>query len=448
MKRIKKKLNICQIIALVFALVILFGALLLMLPIASRDGKSCGPLTALFTSTSATCVTGLSLADTWTQWSAFGQVTILALIETGGMGFMSIASMYFFALKRRIDFQQILVMAQSVGTDNIHDVVRIQKKLLIGGFSIQGIGAVILAIRLCKFYSVPKAIWLGIFHSVSAFCNAGFDVLGFEQPGTSLAIFNTDFVVCITLALLIIIGGIGFVVWDEVTRIKSPRKWSIYTKLAIGTTLFLVLGGTIVYFILENNNPKTFGGMSTSEKILAAFFQSTTTRTAGFAAVDQGALTETGKVVTILLMFVGGASGSTAGGLKVVTMMIILIFLFSRIQGNDDVEILNRRIPEHQIMDALSLFGIMTILSFLGSIIICGTTRFGFMESLFESVSALATVGLSTGITSELGTVGKLLIIVYMYFGRIGVLTFSVAFLRKKRTYQEYKYPEASMLVG
>ncbi|MGN0435712.1 MAG: TrkH family potassium uptake protein [Wujia sp.] len=444
----KKKLNICQIIALVFALVIIFGAILLTLPIASRSGKSCGPLTALFTSTSATCVTGLALKDTWTQWSIFGQVVILALIETGGMGFMSVASMYFFALKRKIDFQHVLVMAQSVGTDNIHDVVRIQKKILIGGLSIEAIGACILAVRLSEYYSIPKAIWLGVFHSVSAFCNAGFDIMGFEEPGSSMGLFCTDYAVCITLALLIIIGGIGFVVWDEITRIKSPRKWSIYTKIAIFSTFFLIISGTIVYYILENNNPETFGDMNTPEKLLASFFQSVTTRTAGFAAVDQGALTETGKIITILLMFIGGASGSTAGGLKVVTLTIILMFLFSRMIGKENVEIMNRRIPEHQIMDALSLFGIMTILSFLGSILICGTTKFGFLDGMFESVSALATVGLSTGVTGELGLVGKLLLIVYMFFGRIGILTISVAFLQKKKKYQEYEYPEATMLVG
>lgn len=444
----RHKMNIGQIITVVFLGVILVGAILLCLPFSSRSGESCGPLVAIFTSTSATCVTGLSLVDTWSQWSLFGQVVILLLIQVGGLGFMSIASLLFFAIRRKFDLGQLFVMAQSMGTENIQDVIRIQKKILIGGLSIEGIGCAVLSLRFMNWYSAPKAVWLGLFHSVSAFCNAGFDVLGFEEPGSSLMLFNTDTVICVTIALLIIVGGIGFVVWDDISSLKRPRNYNVYTKLVLIVTAVLVVLGTAIYLLLEYNNPATLGDMSPGKKVLVAFFQSVTTRTAGFASIDQGALTETGKIFTILLMFVGGASGSTAGGLKVVTMLVIVLFLSSRMLGRDKVHIHYRRIPDRQIMDALSLFGMMALFSILGATIICGTTDYRLIDGLYESVSALATVGLSTGITANLSLVGKILMIIYMFFGRIGILTISMGFLQTKKKHEDFSYPDIIIPIG
>lgn len=443
-----RKLNVSQIIILGFLGVVLIGTLLLWMPIASRCGKSNGLLTALFTSTSATCVTGLAMGDTYCQWSVFGQLVILSLIQIGGLGFMSIASMFFFALRRKIDLKPMLIMAQSVGTENMEDVIRIQKKVILGGLGVEALGAILLSIRFMKWYTFPKALWLGVFHSISAFCNAGFDVLGFEKPGTSIMQFQSDGVILSVLSLLIIIGGIGFVVWDDLTREKNIFKWSVYTKIVLITTFILLFAGTIVYLVLEFENPKTIGNMTFSEKILNAFFQAVTTRTAGFAAIDQGCLTETGKIFTILLMFIGGASGSTAGGLKVVTFAIIILFLLCRMRGKDTVNVFSRRISETQIMNALCLFGMMTVLSFIGSIIICGTTNFRFIDSLYETVSALATVGLSTGVLSGIGVISKLLLIIYMFFGRVGILTISMGFLQTTTKHENIKYAEVNIPIG
>lgn len=443
-----RKLNVSQIIILVFLAVILLGALLLYMPFSSRTGHSNGLLTALFTSTSATCVTGLALGDTYCQWSLFGQLVILCLIQVGGLGFMSIASLFFFALRRKIDLKPMLVMAQSVGAENMEDVIGLQKKVILGGFGVEAIGAIILSVRFSKFYSVPKSIWLGIFHSISAFCNAGFDLFGFEEPGVGLGFFKTDAVILLTIAALIIIGGIGFVVWDDLSKIKRPSRWSVYTKIILAVSFLLFFFGTIVYLILEFENPDTIGNMALSDKILNAFFQATTTRTAGFGVIDQGSLTETGKIFTILLMFIGGVSGSTAGGLKVMTFTIIVLFLLSRMMGKDTVNILGRRVNDDQIMDALCLFGMMTILSFFGAMIICGTTDFRFVDSLYETVSALATVGLSTGVLTGIGLVSKLLLIVFMFFGRVGILTISMGFLQKTTKNEIIKYPEANWPIG
>lgn len=443
-----RKLNANQVIILGFFIIILVGTLFLCMPIASASGRSNGVLTALFTSTSATCVTGLALGDTYHQWSLFGQVVILMLIQIGGLGFMSVASLFLFSLKRKVDLRTLFIMAQSVGTDNVGDAIRIQKKILKCGLSVEALGALILSIRFAKWYSAPKAIWLGIFHSISAFCNAGFDILGFESEGGSLIPFQTDSVILITISVVIIIGGIGFAVWDDLTRTLNPAKWSVYTKIVLCASFVLLILGTTVFFILEFSNSGTIGDMCLQDKIINSFFQATTTRTAGFTAIDQAKLTETGKIITILLMFVGGASCSTAGGLKVGTLVVIVLFLLSRMRGKENVNVFYRKISETQIMNALCLFGMMTLFSVLGSIIICGTTNFRFIDGLYETVSALATVGLSTGVLSGTGLACELLLIVYMFFGRIGILTISMGFLQSTAKYEDIKFPEVNLPIG
>lgn len=445
-----KKQNASRVIIMSFLTIVLIGTFVLWLPISSRTGQSNGFITALFTATSATCVTGLALGDTYVQWSTFGQVVILLLIELGGLGFMSVASIFFFSFRRKVDLKSLLIMAQSMGTENMQDVIRIQKKIVAGGLTIEALGAIILCSRFTRWYNMPltKALWLGVFHSVSAFCNAGFDIFGFESPGSSLMLFNSDAVVILTISALVIIGGIGFVVWDDLTSRKSPAKWSVYTRLILIATAVLLIVGTVVYMILEYQNGGTIGRMTFDKKLLNAFFQSVTTRTAGFAAIDQGKLTETGKIFTILLMFIGGASCSTAGGLKVATFTVITLFLVTRMRGKETVNVFSRRISDTQIMNALCLFGMMTVLSFIGAMIICGTTSFRFIDSLYEVVSALATVGLSTGVLSGIGTVSRLLLIVYMFFGRIGILTISMGFLQSTTKYESIKYPEVNIPIG
>ena len=443
----RRAISISRLMALTFLGIILIGALLLNLPIASRDRHSAGLVTSLFTATSATCVTGLVLADTWTQWSNFGQLVILGMIEIGGLGFMSTASIVFFSLRRKIPIQQQMVIAEAIGSD-MSDVVRHQKDLLFRAFVIEGAGALILTLRFLQQFPFLLALKLGIFHSISAFCNAGFDILGFRSPGASLAVSKTDPVICLTLCALVIIGGLGFLVWDEVLRERRMQKWSVYTRLVIFTTGMLLLGGTVLFCVLEWSNPSTFGPLSIPGKLLAAFFQSTTLRTAGFAGVDQGALTPAGKAVSIALMLIGGSSGSTAGGLKTVTFIVLLFFLWNRMRGRRTVIIFRRSLSDNQVLSAVTLFVLMVLLTFTGAIVICATSPVEFTDGLFETVSAIGTVGLTAGATTQLTTFSKFMIMLFMYFGRVGLLTISFGFLRNKPSGEKYRYANTDLMIG
>ncbi len=447
-RKMRRAVSISRIMALTFLGIILSGTLLLMLPPASRNGQSAGPVTALFTATSATCVTGLVLADTWSQWSNFGQAVILAMIQVGGLGFMSAASLAYFSLRRRISIQQQLVIAEAIGAD-MDEAVNHQKHLLIRAFTIEGIGALILTVRFLFEYPLHLAVKLGVFHSVSAFCNAGFDVLGFREPGASLIIYQTDPVICLTLSALVILGGLGFLVWDELLKEKrTPKTWSVYTRLVLITTGALLLAGTVLTCLLEWRNPSTLGPMTVPQKILAAFFQSMTLRTAGFAGVDQGLLTPAGKAVSIFLMLIGGSSGSTAGGLKTVTFVVLLMFLWNRMRGRRTVSVFQRTISNDHVLNAITIFMLMVLLAFSGAAVICATSPVGFADSLFETVSAIGTVGLTAGATPRLSLVSKFMIILFMYFGRVGLLTISFGFLRNKPSGEQYKYANTDLLIG
>ena len=449
-KQIKKRRpsNIGQIIALVFFIIIVVGSALLCLPFASRSGASCGIRTALFTATSATCVTGLALADTWTQWSGFGQAVILSLIEIGGLGFMSFASSVIFLLRKKVSMSERLAIAFTVGADDMNDAVRVQKKMLFFSLGAELIGAVLLTLRFMSEFSLLKSLELGVFHSVSAFCNAGFDILGFKQAGSSIMLYGTDSVVVFTLSFLIVFGGIGFLVWDEIFRLRSPKKWSVYTKLVMITTAVLLVLCAVLICLAEWNNPLTLGGMSVPDKLKAGFFQSATARTAGFAGIDQGGLTDAGKAITMFFMIIGGSSGSTAGGLKTVTFIVLVLFLWAKLRGKKNVHVFYRTIPESQILNALTVFGIMVFLAFFGGVFICATSPVSFTDGLYEAISAIATVGLTTGITTSLSVPAQLLMIVYMYFGRVGILTLSLGFLQGKKSASSIKYADTNLLIG
>ena len=443
-----RAINTTKTIALVFAGIILLGTLLLLLPAASRDGVSCGVLPALFTATSATCVTGLSLFDTWTQWSGFGQAVILSLIEIGGLGFMSAASLVVFLLRRKVGLKQRMVMAQALSLTDLQGVVRLQKLVLMGSLSVQGVGALILTLRFLPEYSFGTALKWGVFHSVSAFCNAGFDIFGCISPGSSLMTFNSDPVLLLTLRALIVVGGLGFLVWQEIITVRSWKKLSVYTRLVLLMTGALLLAGWMAICLLEWNNPGTLGGMSVGDKLLNGLFQSVTVRTAGFAAVDQGALTDAGKAVSMILMLIGGSSGSTAGGVKTVTMMVLVLFLVARSRGRNTVCAFKRTIPDSQVMDAMTICSIVTGLAVFGTVFITATSPMSFADAAFESVSALATVGLSAGGTAALSIPAQLLVIVYMYFGRVGVLTISLGFLIGDRAEERFQYARTNLLIG
>ena len=447
-KKYRLAMSPTQIIAVVFMAIILLGALLLTLPAASRSGESAGFLPALFTATSSTCVTGLVLFDTWTQWSSFGQGVILAMIELGGLGFMSVASLVVFALRRKVGLKQRMVMAQALSLNEMEGVVRLQKWVLLGSLSIQLTGAVILFLRFFPEYGLQRGLYWGVFHAISAFCNAGFDVVGSVAPGDSMILFNDDPVVCITLMALIVIGGLGFFVWEEVARVRRFRKFSVYTKLVLLTTGALILGGAAAICLLEWNNPDTLGAMPVPQKILNGFFQSVTLRTAGFASVDQAQLTDAGKGVSMLLMLIGGSSGSTAGGLKTVTVVVLLLFLWNRARGRQNVCVFRRTIPADKVLDAVTITAIMIVLSLFGAVFISATSPVSFTDGLFESVSALATVGLTAGATASLSIPAQILIIIYMYFGRVGVLTISLGFLMGDRAEERFRYASTNLLIG
>ncbi len=441
------KLSTTRLIALTFAAIILTGTLLLMTPAASRSGIGCSFRGALFTATSATCVTGLTLFDTWTQWSGFGQIVILALIEIGGLGFMSAASIFVFVLRRRVGMKQRLVMAQSLSVDDMSSVVDLQKVVLKGSLSIQAIGALILFLRFLPEVGVTRAAWWGVFHSISAFCNAGFDIMGVFEPGTSIMRYSTDYVVCLTLMILVVLGGLGFFVWEEVARVRSFKKLSVYTKLVLIITGSLLLFGMVSFAILEWDNPATMGGMSWHHKLLNAAFQSVTVRTAGFIAVDQAALTEASKAVSTVLMLIGGSSGSTAGGMKTVTILVMLLFLAARARGRETVTVFKKTIPNSQVLDALTIASVMIGLAVFGGVFISATSGFSFTDALYESASAIATVGLSAAGTANMSVLSQYLIIVYMYFGRVGVLTIALGFLEDRKA-ERFRYAETKLMIG
>ena len=442
------KLSSTQIIAIVFLLIIALGTLLLSLPIASRSGQSCGIRPALFTATSATCVTGLVLYDTWTQWSGFGQAVILCLIEVGGLGFMTAASFVIFLLRRKVGVRQRMVMAQALSLSDMDGVVRLQKWVLFGSLSIQTTGALILFFRFLPAYGWETALKWGVFHAISAFCNAGFDILGRLQPGTSLMVFNQDPVVLLTLGALVVLGGLGFFVWEEVVRVHNWKKFSVYTKLVLLVTSILLLSGTVGFCVTEWNNPDTLGPMSLPNKLLNALFQSITVRTAGFMAIDQAVLTDAGKGLTMVLMLIGGSSGSTAGGAKTVTLTVLVLFMISRARGKGTVSVFKHTIPAAQVMDAMTIVSILVGLAMFGGIFISATSPMGFTDSLYEAVSALATVGLTSGGSANMSVAAQILIIIYMYFGRVGVLTLSLGFLMGNRAEERFRYANTNLLIG
>ncbi len=432
-----------------FLLVIFLGSVLLSLPVSSRNGESCGAMTAVFTATSATCVTGLSLVDSYSQWSAFGQVVLLGLIQIGGLGYMAFVSVFYFLLRRRIGLRERLVLQQAMALDELEGVVRLVRLMLAGTFLVEGTGALILTLRFLTEYPLKKALWLGVFHAVSAFCNAGFDILGFITPGASLAAYRGDVVVNLTLTALIVIGGLGFFVWNDLLMLRQKNhRLSVHTRLVLLTTGILLVGGTLAILALEWNNPATLGGLTVGKKILAAFFQSGTTRTAGFAAVDQGSLTGSGKLVSMLLMLVGGSSGSTAGGIKTVSVALLFLMSYSVLRNHKETVLFGRRIPQQQMASAASIALLVSGLGLMGGMILSATNGLALSDCLYESISAICTVGLSTGITAGLNLGSKILLIVYMFFGRVGIMTISFAFMTKIPPDNAVRRPEARVLIG
>jgi trk system potassium uptake protein len=443
----KTHLNPARVLVTGFLVIISLGTLLLLLPAASQNNESVGFVNALFTATSAVCVTGLVVVDTGTHWTVFGKTVIAILIQVGGIGFMSMATLFAVMLGKRISLKERLIIQQAVGKDTLSGVVKFSLYLLGLTFGLELIGIILLSFRFIPEFGISTGLGYAVFHSISAFCNAGFDLIG---QGRSFTPYVNDPLVTLTVGSLVILGGLGFTVIVDTASHFKTRHFTLHTKLVLIMTAALLTLGTVVFLLLEWNNPATLGDLSFSSKILAGFFQSLTTRTAGFNTIDTAGMETASKLWTIVLMFIGGSPASTAGGIKTLTFGVMIIMAISVIQGKENVEIFERKIPFDIVNRAITIlvFGIILLVS-ITMIMTIIEEQFEFMEILFEVTSAFGTVGLSTGITPLLSTPGKLLIIFTMFTGRVGTLTLAFALARKQKHYQNLvKYPSERIVVG
>ena len=440
------RLNQVQYIALGFFFIILAGSLILTLPIASRSGEWTPFLDSMFTATSATCVTGLVVYDTFTHWNVFGQLVILLLIQIGGLGFITVGVGFSMAFRRRIGLWQRDLLKESINAMEIGGIVKLSRKIFIGTALCEGAGAILLATRFIPEFGFVKGIYYSIFHAISAFCNAGFDLMGRQQQYASFTAYATDPVINITIMLLIIVGGLGFVVWSDVVSKRFHWKnYCLHTKMVISVTLILIFGGALLLFLFEQGG--TIKGMSTGEQILTSLFGSVTARTAGFNTVDTGALQPESKLLTIVLMFIGGSPGSTAGGVKTTSIAVILIYVISNLRGENGCNVFHRRIGDEVIKKASMVFCLNLFLGLMSVTLILATSNLRMSDVLFEVYSAISTVGMTTGITRDLNVVGRIVIIILMYCGRIGSMTFALSFVAKPEM-KGLSLPEEKITIG
>lgn len=444
--KIKKGLSQAQYIALGFLIMIIAGTLLLMLPVASRDGTWTDPLSAAFTATSASCVTGLVVYDTYTHWSLFGQLVIIILIQIGGLGFMTMGIMFAILFRRNIDLRARNRMQESISVLQLGGIVRLAEKVVAGTVIIELSGALLLAFRFVPRLGIIKGMYYSLFHSISAFCNAGFDLMGRYEEYSSFVEYRDDPLLNIVFVLLILIGGLGFMVWDDIYRNKlSWSKYQLHTKLVlVGTLIFTVLG-TVLFWVFERNN--LLAGVSPVGAFCASLFGSVTPRTAGFNTTDTMQLTDASQLLTLFLMLVGGNSGSTAGGAKVTTIMVLFMFVAASLRQSSEVEVFGRRLTAETVRKASVVFSIDFFLGFFSAMIICALQGLSLKDVLFETFSAVNTVGMTRGLTRELNSISRIIIMILMYFGRIGSLTFAFSFLRKKDT-DIIKSPKGEISVG
>lgn len=436
------KINPPRVLAYGFASLIILGTLLLNLPIASKTGESVGLIDAFFTASSAVCVTGLVVVNTQEFWSTFGHVVIIALIQMGGLGFMTITTVGALILGKKLTFKDRLIIKEQLNQDTMTGLVKLTKYVLFATLAIESIGAIFLSTRFIPEYGLVKGIWFSVFHSISAFCNAGFDIIG-----DGIIEYAGDTVIVLTISSLIILGGLGFSVYIDIERKRSFKRLQLHSKLAITITIFLLLVGTVLFFIIEDSNPDTIKNMTGKDKLLASFFQSVITRTAGFSSVDLSKIYDTTAFVMIILMFIGGSPGSTGGGIKTTTFGVLMLTTLSVIRGERDVVAFKKRVNTDIIFRALAIVMVSMGLIMMVSFVLTLTEEFGFLDILFETTSAFATVGVTRGITSNLSVIGKIIISLTMYAGRVGPLTMAFAFASKAKN-QSYRYSEANVLVG
>lgn len=450
-KKRQFRMSTTQIILLSFLVVILLGSVLLSLPVSSKSGNPVPYIDALFTATTATCVTGLVTVTT-ASWSVFGQIVILLLIQIGGLGVITIMTAFMLMLNRKIGITSRLLIQDAFNLNTLSGIVVFVKKVLLGTFIIEGIGAAAyMAVFVPKFGA--RGIWISVFNAVSAFCNAGMDIIG----ENSLCDYAANPIVNITTAALIILGGLGYIVWWDIVRVMRMRKdgeykffenLTLHSKIALSFTAILIIGGTLLIFCFEYSNPLTIGNMSVFDKLQVSFFQSVTTRTAGFATVPQENLTNATVMFSTLLMVIGGSPVGTAGGVKTVTVAALIYASFSMIKGKSEPSIFGRTISKQSVVKAVAVVTAFLSVACCSAVLVAAVTDAPGLDIIFETVSAAATVGLSRNLTASLSLVGKIIIIFTMYFGRIGPISLAVAFGRKKSSQNIIKEPSEEISIG
>ena len=440
-----------NVLPLGFIAVILIGALLLMLPISNRDGAVFPFLSALFTATSATCVTGLVVADTATQFTMFGQLVVLLLIQLGGLGIMTISMILFSLTGRKVSLHDRLSMAEGLGESRLQGVVRLARGALLVTGLFELTGAVLLSFRFVPLYGFVKGLWFSVFHSISAFCNAGFDLIGGYR---SMTIFSHDPFVLLVIMGLIVSGGLGFGVILNMRNTPDFRRLRLHSKLVLTGTVFLILFGALLFLWIEYENPKTIGNMNLFDKIVNSMFQSITLRTAGFNTIDQLTMHDASKGISILLMLVGAGPAGTAGGLKITTIFTLLLAARAYIRGSFETEAFGRTISIEQVRRALTvtmlgvifLFGMAMMLSFSEQDMPAG--NLGLLNQLYEATSAFCTVGVSTGVTAAGSSVTRVILILLMYGGRVGLITVAASLAESTAKEKVLHYPQEDILIG
>lgn len=446
LRKILSKLTYTQLIALGFVLIIFVGAVLLMLPVSSRSGEWTAPVDACFTATSATCVTGLAVVDTYTHWSLFGQIVILCLVQIGGLGFMTVISTLSIFLKKKIALKERRLLMQSAGTMRLEGVVRLVRRIALGSFMFEGAGAVLLAFRFCPQFGALKGIYYSVFHSVSAFCNAGFDLMGCNEQFSSFTGYRTDVLVNLVLCALIVTGGVGFIVWNDVfTHRLNFKKYELHSKIVLAATTVLLLFGWAFFFISEKD--ASMKNLSVGERILASLFQSVTTRTAGFNTINLSELSESGSLLTCVLMLIGGSPGSTAGGMKTTTVFVLVMGAVTASRRKDDITVFKRRLEDSALKQAGSIAVIYVLAVILSTLVLCLIQPFTMKQALFETVSAIGTVGSTMGITASMRIPAKIMLAFLMYCGRIGGLTLMLVLSGDKYT-ESARRPKEKILIG
>lgn len=423
------------------------GTVLLMLPLSSKSGEWTPFADALTTATSASCVTGLIVYDTFTHWSLFGQLVILGLIQVGGLGYMVFITMFSILIDRKIGLRERGLLKESTNSLSIGGLSGLVKKAVIGTVIFETAGAVILSARFVSVFGLKRGIYYGIFHSVSAFCNAGFDLMGAVEPYSSLTVFNTDIIVMLTVSALIIIGGMGFVVWAEIVRNKFRfKRYCLSSKLALATSGVLLLSGAVLILIFEYNG--TLADMSLFDKIINSFFTSVSARTAGFNSIAVSDMTPGSYLLHLLLMLIGGSPGSTAGGIKTTTFAVVVLTVWATVRNSKNVNVFSRKIDSDDVRKALTVVVIYVTFVFASTLVICGTNpELTLPQVLFETVSAVGTVGVSVGVMGNVNMTGQIILTVLMFCGRVGSMSFAMFFMQRK-TESKVLYPTEKIMIG